>query len=107
VATAGQAYNSGNNAVRDLLPGGYAITEGCPKDIWDGWYEQNKQGMLVKNGVIFANKDRQSVIKEACERAAVVSGLEPLDRANPGARLGGVDRRLRLGILDQNDDGPR
>jgi len=107
VATAGQAYNANNGAVGELLPGGFAITEGCPKEVWDGWYEQNKHSNLVQNGIVFAFRDRQSVIDEVKKRSGTMSGLEPLDRANPGARMGGVDRRLRLGILEQGSDGPR
>jgi len=101
IATAGQAYNRNNGAVGELLPGGYAITEGCPKEIWDRWYEQNQRSKLVQNGVIFAYADRQSVVEEVMTRSETLSGLEPLDRANPGARMGGVDRRLRLSVLEQ------
>jgi hypothetical protein len=106
IATAGQAYNSNNGAVGDLLPGGYAITEGCPREIWDGWYEQNKHSKLVESHVIMAHKDRNALIDEVRKHTSIISGLEPLDRANPGARMGGVDRRLRLGILETGGGGP-
>jgi hypothetical protein len=103
VATAGQAYNSSNSAVRDLLPGGYAITEGCPREIWEGWLEQNKQSDLVKNQIVFAHRDRNSLINEVRKLAAVRSGLEPIDRANPAEKMGGIDRRLKFGVLDQGE----
>jgi hypothetical protein len=102
-ASAGQAYNKNNGAVVQLLPGGYAITEGCPKDTWDKWYEQNKGTPLVKNGIIFAHKERQSVVDEARKRAKVESGLEPIDPANPGAKMGGIDRRLKISVLDTGE----
>ena len=84
--------------------GGFAITEGCPKDIWEGWLEQNKDSLLIKNGVLFAYKDRNSVMTEVKKRAEVLSGLEPLDKKNPGAKLGGIDRRLKVGILEQGEE---
>jgi hypothetical protein len=103
VATAGQAYNNSNSAVAELLPGGFALTEGCPTDIWEGWLEQNKGSDLVKNKIVFAHRDRNAVIQEVRTRSAIMSGLEPLDRANPGAKMGGIDRRLRLDVLDRNE----
>jgi hypothetical protein len=102
IATAGQAYNF-SSAVTELLPGGYAITEGCPKDVWDGWHMQNKTSDLVKNQVVLAHKDRATLITECKQLTSVVTGLEPLDRNNPSAKMGGVDRRLRLGILEQGE----
>jgi hypothetical protein len=104
ISTAGQAYNRNNGAVADLLPGGYAITEGCPKAIWDTWLEQNKQSDLVKNGIIFAFPDRNSVVEEVKKRPDVVSGLEPIDRSNPAAKMGSIPSRLRFGILEQGED---
>lgn len=105
-ASAGQAYMPQNTAVAELLPGGYALTSGVPKDFWDRWYEQNKHSSLVRERVIFAYASHTTVTEEAAKLRAVQSGLEPLDRANPGARMpGGVDRRLRIGVLDT--DTPR
>jgi hypothetical protein len=102
-ASAGQGYNANNGAVADLLPGGYAITDGVPKDIWDKWLDQNKASRLVVNHIIFAHKDRPSLIQEVRKHSAILCGMEPLDRANPGARMGGIDRRLRIGVLDGVD----
>ena len=107
VATAGQAYNRNNGAVGELLPGGYAITEGCPKEIWEGWHDQNKRSRLVENRIILAHKDRATLIVEVLKMAAIMSGLEPLDRDNPAGRFGPVDRRLRLGILETGADPQR
>ena len=103
VASAGQAYSASNQMVRDLLPGGYAITTGCPRDIWDRWLEQNKESPLVRNAIIFASAS--SVDKQAHENAGVLSGMEPINKEAPGARMpGGVDRRLKIGILENTND---
>ena len=106
-ASAGQAYVANNGAIGDLLPGGYAISEGCPKEVWTGWLEQNKRSHLVLNRIVRANKSRLDLIAEIVKDAGVLSGLEPLDRANPGARMGGIDRRLRFGIMEQGNEGMR
>ena len=104
VASAGQAYNRANSAVAELLPGGYALTHGCPKDLWDRWYDQNRMTALVRNKIIFAHASQPTVNEEACGLRQVKSGMEPLDPRNPAERMpGGVDRRLRLGILEQGE----
>jgi hypothetical protein len=104
LGSAGQAYNERNGAVAELLPGGYALTMGCPKDIWDRWHEQNKASLLVQNKIIFAHATHSTVSGEAAKLRAVQSGLEPLDRSKPAARMpGGVDRRLRIGELEKDD----
>ena len=88
VGSAGQAYARGNSAVAELLPGGYAITHGCPKELWDIWHKQNKESMLVKNRVIFAHPDHASVTQSAQSNRDVTSGMEPIHPDNPGERLG-------------------
>jgi hypothetical protein len=105
VGSAGQAFARNNPAVAELLPGGFALTPGCPKEIWDLWFEQNKESALVKNRVIFAHPEHASVVKSAQDHRAVTSGLEPVHPDNPGERLGGVDRRLRAVGQLVNDEG--
>jgi len=103
-ASAGQAYARNNNAVTDLLPGGYALTYGVPKDTWDLWYEQNRHSALVRNNIIFAQLTHVKATEQSKELRSVKSGLEPLDPDKPGERMpGGVDRRLRLGILETGE----
>jgi hypothetical protein len=103
-ASAGQAYAKNNAAVQDLLPGGYALTHGVPKQTWDLWYQQNRNEALVKNKIVFAYSSHQTVTEEAQKLRAVKSGMEPLDPQKPAERLpGGVDRRLRLGILETGE----
>jgi hypothetical protein len=102
--SAGQAYNKGNPAVAELLPGGYALTHGVPKEIWDHWLSENKNTPLVRNRIIFAYPAVATVTEEAHKLRAVKTGLEPLDPDKPAERMpGGVDRRMRLGILTQDE----
>jgi hypothetical protein len=102
LASAGQAFNPSNPAVAELLPGGYALTPGCPKDIWDRWFEQNKQSLIVRNKLIFAHSDHPTVHQEATGMRETKTGLEPLDKNKPAERMpGGVDRRLRVGVFER------
>jgi hypothetical protein len=103
-ASAGQAYNVNNSAVAELLPGGYALTHGCPKDLWDEWFVQNMRSLLVRNKIVFAHSAQSAATEQARELRSVKSGMEPLDPQRPAERMpGGVDRRLRMGILDRNE----
>ena len=105
-AIAGQAYNRTNSAVAELLPGGYALTYGVRKDLWDQWYEQNKTSKLVKQRVVFASPSLQAATAEARENRSVKSGMEPVDPDNPAQRMpGGMDRRLRMSILNADEPG--
>jgi len=59
---------------------GFAITPGIPKDFWDLWLYQNKDSMLVKNGLIFAHSSESNTVAEAKDKGATLkSGLERLD----------------------------
>jgi len=105
VGSAGQAYNPSNPSVAELLPGGYALTHGCPKDLWDLWLEQNKDTLLVRNKIIFAYPSLPTVTKEAQDNRPVKSGLEPIDPARPADRIpGGMHRQLRMGMLEQGNN---
>lgn len=104
VASAGQAYNRKNSAVAELLPGGYALTHGVPKEIWDNWLHYNRNTRMVRNHVIFAMPSMTAAAAEAKKLRAVKSGLEPLDPDKPAERMpGGVDRRLRMNVLIQDE----
>jgi hypothetical protein len=110
VASAGQAFMPQNSAVAQLLPGGFAITYGVPKDLWDRWLDQNKETNLVRKGIIFAAPSMMAATEEAKKARDVKSGLEPVDPNNPATRMpGGVDRRLRVSILQEGgeDTSPR
>lgn len=62
-----------------IMIGGYAITSGVSKELWDQWFEANKDGMMVKNGLIFAADNIGKVEGMAKERALVRSNLEPMN----------------------------
>ena len=88
------------------LPGGYALTYGVRKDLWDQWYEQNKTSKLVKQRVVFASPSLQAATAEARENRSVKSGMEPVDPDNPAQRMpGGMDHRLRMSILNADEPG--
>ena len=108
VGSAGQAFAKGNPAVAELLPGGYCLTHGVPKDIWDMWYSQNKDTPIVQKRVIFAVASSYSdAVGEAQKGRAVRSGLEPVDPAEPFRKMPGgqnrAERGLRVEVLEEND----
>lgn len=101
LASGGQAFHR-QGIARELLPGGYALTSGCPKEIWDRWYEANKNGHLVRNGLIFAHKITSTAREKATELSATKTGMEPVDPTKPSDRIpGGLHKRLKMGVLQQ------
>lgn len=73
-------------ALPEGIFGGYALTAGVPRDLWECWLEQNKHSDLVKNRLVFASGDYTRAMDEARELKDQLSGIEPLDPAKPGAR---------------------
>jgi hypothetical protein len=59
--------------------GGYALTPGVPKDLWDLWWEQNKTSAMARNGLIWAMESRNDVGAKAADGAKIKSGLERMD----------------------------
>jgi len=68
-----------NAAPHCTIIGGYAITEGIPKQHWELWLSQNKNSDMVKNHLIFAQNTVASVKDQSKEHAEQRSGLERLD----------------------------
>ena len=68
-----------NKAPHCQFASGFALTPGVDKDQWEKWLSQNKDSMIVKNGLIFAHSDQASVEAEGREKEACKSGLERLD----------------------------
>lgn len=102
--SAGQAFHRNNSSVAELLPGGYALTQGCPKHIWEQWYAQNQRSMIVRNKIVFAHASHSTIQHEARTFREVRTGMEPLDPSKPGERMpGGVDRRLRIGQITHDE----
>jgi hypothetical protein len=105
VASGGQVHNPNNTMVQELMPGGYALTHGVPRQTWERWLEQNRAEPYVTNRIVFAYPTGDpGLAKEAQANAHVKSGMEPVDPKNPAARIpGGMDRRLRIGILETGE----
>ena len=91
--------------------GGYALTPGCPADLWDNWFEHNKHSDLVKNNIVFAHAKRPNVEAKAKDHKAVTTGLEPLDptmktvKGPRGDRLVPADRRFPSGGANLRETG--
>ena len=71
-----------------LIIGGYAITEGVPKDLWDKWLDEYKDTKFVTEHLIYAMPTTHGATDRALEQKSVKSGLEPIDPNNmpPGFR---------------------
>jgi hypothetical protein len=86
----GPARRIGEDAKAPVI-GGYAVTYGVPKDLWDKWFADHKEDAMVKNGVIFARDKLELGNGQATEQKEIRTGLEPLSQgADPRAR--GSDR---------------
>jgi hypothetical protein len=70
------------------FPGNYALTPGCPRDVWKNWLKWNKGTPLVEEGLIFALGDAADAATEAKSRASIRSGLEPVDPEHPEKVVG-------------------
>jgi hypothetical protein len=87
----GTSYPSGGQIPagypdKPQMADGYALTYKIPADFWARWSEQNKDTLLIKNRIIFARDDVDSVYDNAADNRDVNSGLGPLvenDRRNP------------------------
>ena len=68
--------------------GGFGITEGVPKDLWDEWQHRNRSMDYVKRGMIFAMGDAASTRDKAKDLAELKTGFEEIDptKAAPGIK---------------------
>ncbi|EFE94002.1 hypothetical protein [Serratia odorifera] len=62
--------------------GGYGLTA-VDKELWEAWLKIHAEQPYVKNGVIFAQDNGNSVRSQAKEQENIKSGLEPLPQKNP------------------------
>lgn len=88
----GRSYTlQGSNS--DEAIAGYGITEGIPEDFYKQWSEQYKDLPAVKQGLIFANTRRESVVSQARQQKDLKTGLEPIDPAKPGMGVQPADKK--------------
>lgn len=94
-----EALKSGRMPEHQIV-GGFALTPGVPRDLWENWFSANKNGDLVKNGLIRALGTENDARDYARQNAAIESGLEGIDPADPGKRTG--IRRIERGTGGAN-----
>jgi hypothetical protein len=81
----GEAFTVKGNAAphgqtpRAPIVGGFAITAGCPLDLWKKWRKDNENSDMVKNGLIIAHEKRDSLEAMCRENKKQRSGLERID----------------------------
>ena len=63
--------------------GGFGLTHGIPKALWDEWFEQSQDYPPVRNGLIKAFEQPESAISYAKEHAELKTGFDPLDPKDP------------------------
>lgn len=69
-----------NQPAQKLTYGGFGMTYGVPKDIFNQWMKDNKDSEIVKKGLVFAIEGEPSGAQlEGQNRKELKSGLEPLD----------------------------
>ena len=76
--------------IRPAQIGGFAITENVPKEFFEHWLEMHKEHPAVKNNLIFAHTQVESVRDMAEERSELTHGFEPID---PQAPAKGIETR--------------
>lgn len=74
-----------------LYPGGYALTQGCPVEIWNRWLADNRRAEAVTRDLVFAEPTMERARNRAADlgQSGAESGLEPVDQFNPGRRVRG------------------
>jgi hypothetical protein len=99
----GNAAPFGMDARAPIVAGtGFAITTGCPEELWKSWFRDNENSDMVKNRLVFAHEKRDSLEAMCREHKKVRSGLERIDVSKNS-----TDPRLLKGIkkFDPDDVG--
>jgi hypothetical protein len=81
-----------------LLPGGFALTQGCPTQVWNDWLSDNRNSPYVTRNDVFAETSMERARNRAIDLSRdpdAATGLDPIDPENPGRRVRG-ERGLRL-----------
>lgn len=83
-----------------VVVGGYAVTQGVPKEFWDRWIAQNATLDMVRNGLIYAHEKPVEGEAWARDHAATRTGLEPLTPTvtDGGGRVVQNDPRAPRGV---------
>lgn len=63
-----------------IVEGGYGLTSGIDKDLWDKWVELNKNYPIYTNGCIAAQSSEKKAVAEAKSNAGTKSGNEQIDK---------------------------
>ena len=73
-----------------LIPdqGGYALTHGVPKALWDQWYSHNKSSPLVTENLIAGFPNEFEALAWAKLHGTIRSGLERIDPLRPELTTG-------------------
>lgn len=68
------------------IVGGYGITA-VPKDLWDTWFNQNRNFEPLKRSLVFA-QDKESSAKDMAREQSGIKGIEGVnaDSPAPGAK---------------------
>jgi hypothetical protein len=73
-----------------FLVGGYAFTDFVDKDLYDNWFEANKDQDIITDEIVHAESTKEGIRDWAAKRATVMSGFEGIDPANPGKVIRGI-----------------
>jgi len=88
-----------NEGPRCLIVGGFAVTHGVPKDLWDKWMDQTGKYLpAVREGMIIAYSAVGKLRDAARERVGVTTGLE---RLNPN-KLPVMNKKFELKTADDS-----
>jgi hypothetical protein len=80
------------------FPGGFAITDGVPADLWEAWHDLMRDSAMIREGLVFALPHAAEAAAEAKTRASLRSGLEAIDPDDHASRTG-AGTRSRLNPL--------
>jgi len=70
----------------NLLPGAVGVTE-VDAQLWSAWVEANPTHKFLKEGLVYAQKDRKSADAETKEKESLLSGLQGLRQDMKDTRI--------------------
>jgi hypothetical protein len=86
-----------NEGPRCRTVGGFAITDGVPKSLWDAWMEQTGRYLpAVINKMIFAFPNSERATDAAKDHRTVLTGLERINPNKPPV----LDPRFQIKTSD-------